>query len=463
MFAFEVELLTGRYVATRHDDRDRPEWPPDPARLVFALVAAAGANRTALEKHALDWLCEQSPPAITFADAWARASVTAYVPVNDRAVPRDAQVAAGTVPRSRRGRTFPCMVPEDPLVTYVWPDATPSTDVREALTSLGRRLVYLGHSSTLVRVHVVEEAPAPTLVPGRGNGLLRVAAPGLVEALDGALSRYEATGVRGPLPTDHASYGIPVEDQHHEFARSVFGEMIVLRRTGGPRLPLGSAEMAALGLRAAVMSIIPDPVPACISGHENDGTPLDKPHVAFVALPDVGHPHSTGTVLGVAAVPPATLDESDRAALAEALAGIAELRLSPKILWQVTLSRHESERPPAAGLHPRTWSRPAYRLLTATPLELDRFVDDRLGAAAEEVVAESAMRIGLPRPTRVRLRPVSGLVGGGHIRDIRRRSRRPPRLLVHAMLDFDEPVAGPVLIGAGRYRGLGLCRPLDEP
>jgi len=31
----------------------------------------------------------------------------------------------------------------------------------------------------------------------------------------------------------------------------------------------------------------------------------------------------------------------------------------------------------------------------------------------------------------------------------------------HAILIFDRPVVGPVLLGAGRYRGYGLCRPLE--
>src|SRR5690606_13655907 len=38
--AVAVELLTGRYVATRFNDRDRPEWPPHPGRLFSAAVAA---------------------------------------------------------------------------------------------------------------------------------------------------------------------------------------------------------------------------------------------------------------------------------------------------------------------------------------------------------------------------------------------------------------------------------------
>ena len=32
----------------------------------------------------------------------------------------------------------------------------------------------------------------------------------------------------------------------------------------------------------------------------------------------------------------------------------------------------------------------------------------------------------------------------------------------HVIAEFDRPVIGPVLIGAGRYRGYGLLRPLHE-
>ena len=39
-FGIEVNFLTGRYVATFHNDRRQPEWPPHPARLFSALVAA---------------------------------------------------------------------------------------------------------------------------------------------------------------------------------------------------------------------------------------------------------------------------------------------------------------------------------------------------------------------------------------------------------------------------------------
>jgi len=32
---------------------------------------------------------------------------------------------------------------------------------------------------------------------------------------------------------------------------------------------------------------------------------------------------------------------------------------------------------------------------------------------------------------------------------------------MHAVVEFSEPVRGPVIIGAGRFVGFGLCLPLD--
>jgi CRISPR-associated protein Csb2 len=36
-----------------------------------------------------------------------------------------------------------------------------------------------------------------------------------------------------------------------------------------------------------------------------------------------------------------------------------------------------------------------------------------------------------------------------------------PRACVHAQIEFAEPVRGPVLVGAGRYLGYGLCLPRE--
>ena len=39
---------------------------------------------------------------------------------------------------------------------------------------------------------------------------------------------------------------------------------------------------------------------------------------------------------------------------------------------------------------------------------------------------------------------------------------KPQRVKVHALVEFADPVRGPVLLGAGRFFGLGLFRPADS-
>ena len=57
MFAVRVELLGGAYRASSFDDRREAEWPPHPARLFYAAVAAVHDNVPPVdaERDALSW------------------------------------------------------------------------------------------------------------------------------------------------------------------------------------------------------------------------------------------------------------------------------------------------------------------------------------------------------------------------------------------------------------------------
>ena len=92
MLAIEVAFLTGRYIATAYNTRTEAEWPPHPARLFSALVAAhcavdvTGHSSRAGERGALEWLERQGPPLICASAAARRDVVTVFVPVNDVAL-----------------------------------------------------------------------------------------------------------------------------------------------------------------------------------------------------------------------------------------------------------------------------------------------------------------------------------------------------------------------------------------
>jgi CRISPR-associated protein Csb2 len=131
-----------------------------------------------------------------------------------------------------------------------------------------------------------------------------------------------------------------------------------------------------------------------------------------------------------------------------------------------------------------------------TPVVLDRFPKaDRLKpserlAWEEEVraiIRAACTRIGLPEPDHVDIDTTSWQIGSprafGKRRPLRgqpgaethasavlgdgfppypARGTNSPRPQVHVWLEFPRPVVGPVLLGAGRYLGYGLCKPLHR-
>ena len=136
--------------------------------------------------------------------------------------------------------------------------------------------------------------------------------------------------------------------------------------------------------------------------------------------------------------------------------------------------------PPFAlvSLRPPVWARPSRWWTSATPVALPTHPGDlrkgspaaraKAWARAEEAVAKSCEHVRLPRPVGVRVSMVSHLVGARASRDypVFRQGRGARggvvRRLVHATVEFAEPVRGPLVLGSGRFVGLGLMRPVEE-
>lgn len=270
-------------------------------------------------------------------------------------------------------------------------------------------------------------------------------------------------------------------------SRCVFGDdPIVLARVDGPRLPITSVAGLARQLRRALMSFADQPVAEIISGHQADGAAAETPHLAVVPLPAVTGLHPNGALLGIALVLPREVDEAARAAVMRAIARFEDRHRtdaeegSPIPVWlghAGTLVLQRAVR--GAGRHdalrPATWIGPARRWASATPIALDRNPGDLGHAdperrrtaleAATACVIDAVRRIGLPAPVEVEVLRSCALPGTAEARHYPRfpvGPRRPQRVLVHARLRFGAPVSGPVLVGAGRYHGLGLLLPSDE-
>ncbi len=498
MFTLRIEFLTGRSVSSSYNDRQQAEWPPHPARVFSAFVEAwAAADPPAEdERHALEWLERSGAPDLAFSEASSRDAVTHFVPVNDTALPSDrtapASAAAAAVTllperRNRQARHFPSVTPENPVVHLSWA-VEPPAEVRFALDRLAARVVRIGHSSSLVACVWKSEAPEPNLIPDTaGDHVLRVPGEGQLASLEEEYGRHQGVEPR-VLPCRFQRYRANSGAPPPAAPVSVLGDdWIVFRRVGGPRLPtIRSVDLAA-ALRGALLLHAVDPPPPALSGHEADGKPVERPHAAFVPLPFVAHEHADGSLLGIAVVLPRDLPREERRAV---LAAVGRFEASerkdadeetpalPLLLGRA--GKLEVERvawgpPPLAGLRPGTWCRAARRWASATPVALDRNPGDlgrggrdrqvKAWRLAEEAVALACERIGLPRPARVLAASAGSLHGtqSAHaFPPFPPDPRKTRRVKIHARIEFAEPVRGPILLGAGRYFGLGLFRPVDS-
>ncbi len=372
-----------------------------------------------------------------------------------------------------------------PPVTFAWDDS-PSPETAEALDGLLGRVTRLGHSSSLVSCRLREEEPAATHTPGEGTLVLRWVRPGQLAALEEEHQRHRAVRPRSlPFRGVRYSEAVPGEVGDADPVRpSTAGDWIVFElEPRHRRMPMTRTAEVTRVLRQSILRHVPDPLPEGVSGHLRDGTPTSAPHIAFLALPNVGHEHGDGRMMGLAVSLPRDLDEEARNAtlrgigLWERERGGGPLRLTMGRGGEVEIRRRRSA-VALVSLRPRVWARPSRWWASATPVALPTHPGDlRRGSAAarakawaraEDAIARSCEHVGLPRPVDIDVSFVSRLVGARRANDYPafRQGRGADggvlRRLVHASIEFAEPVSGPLMLGSGRFVGMGLMRPVDE-
>ena len=504
-FGIEVNLLTGRYVATYHNDRQRGEWPPHPARLFSALVAAwtDADEPDGTEREALKWLEAQGAPGIAASEAVPRSVVSHFVPVNDARIIDSNPSSTVRIlpdhrskPKNRRDtqdrnflpqeRFFPSVTPHDARVTYLW-DAHPSPELCGVLDRLLARVTRLGHSSSFVSCRVAQDSPDACYTPGDGEKSLRAVTCGQLAELQRQYPRHEGVKPRS-LPYTDVRYSATAATVQQEPALqpNTTGEWIVFEFAHDSRaFPSTRAVDLAAAMRGAVLNYAEDPIPEELSGHRPDGRPTYDPHVAFLPLPYTGSEYADGRLLGIALSVPRSLGDDARRAVFRAVGRweqavpqhLYPLRLTLGSQGVVHITRL---RGPAdlLALRPRVWNRPSLRWVSATPIALPRHPGNlsagtaaaraKAWGLAETVVAAACVHVGLPEPLAVEVALSPFIVGAKPAKRFPaftqngREGKPVRRQLVHASLTFERTVAGPLMLGAGRFMGLGLMRPMPE-
>ena len=519
MFALAIRYLNGWAMAAADGARkEQAEWPLHPDRVFMAMAAAwfeTGADP--VEGDALRWLETLSPPALAASEAGFRQTVTSYVPVNDTGVSRevpgshaldklkDAGLAVLPEHRLRNERHFPVAIPHDPVVHLIW-DADLAQH-REGLERLAEKVTHIGHSASLVQMWVSDEGVPATWLPTNGVPKLRLRVPtaGRLQALAEDVNRAEVLeyarlrarvdqssgkekkrmkqiiderfGERVPVSLRPRSglwhgYTRRPDDLLPAPAGTVFQPHLLVFTLRGRAFTLPSTLRLLESFRGSLMAHCRrQPPPEWFSGHRPDGAPSEQPHMALLPLSFSGFPHADGRIMGLAIALPEGLDPAEAGNcledyLIDAQTGLPrEHKLYNGRWFECDIALQIAEIPPKS-LTPDTWTQPSKLWASVTPIVLDRHFK---GAAQWELAAENIKdaceRIGLPRPREVILNGVAMHEGVPHARQfpaLRRKSDGGYRYHTHALLLFDQEVQGPVLVGAGRFRGYGLCRPLSE-
>ncbi|GIJ49422.1 hypothetical protein Val02_63080 [Virgisporangium aliadipatigenens] len=470
-FTVTVDLLTGSYDAADPEDRELAEWPPQPARLHCALVAAARGDA---ERAALLWLERQPPPLVRAAMSARSSRRDSYVVTNELSKSGGSQTHPG---RSNQLRTRTRALPASCAVRFEWLDTVDADDVVEVIDRIARRVPYLGRSTGIALIAAragtdnghdavsgdgVSASGGPEWAVWEPCALteaelsLRVAYSGYLAELDdlhdAGRSSWEANrfhGYRVRRPAVPAQGAAP---------RSVYPDVVMLRFAGVK--PDGRLASVFTGrLRSRVLACAGPEAPAVLHGHGVPG----RPHVAFLALPDVGGEHADGHLLGLAVAVPELPAEQRRSVLA-AVPGLRPGGAGTVDLDVPGIGRVELGYRPGLvrpwGVNPDRWRLGSQTWVSATPMVFDRY--PRSPDREEEVVRESVRMLGLPDPLDVRVSAQPLIAGAVRMRPRDLPEKMRGRLFRHVALSFRQRVAGPVLVGAGRYLGLGLFAPMPD-
>ena len=462
MLAISVELLHGTFRGDPDGTANtghltRGEWPPSPARLFAALVAADGTrDRCRVTDGAeLAWF-ERLPPPVIHAHArpWHQPLEPRYVVRHKGSADKGShQEYVGRIGVLNRAGAR--VAPRDPRVVYAWDVESPPREVLDALRLRAARVGYLGASDSPVRVRVATrlsptDASSDIFTPDRRGGLvIDTPVPGRLQVLDrmydewcargASVSRLQFPALQQGQPYRSPGSAEPVDR----------GEVVAWLRLGAAVSGRRLSAVTALFKEAVLsrhQSIHGEP-PAILHGHGFNGSGYEV--ARYLALPDVGYRWSRGRIHGLGLWMPPDCDLLARQRARDAAFAIR--RLTGRGV-DVSVAPREDE------AHPDRWLRRSRGWVTAFPA-----IHERRGTLDLVEVARWCRHAGLSEPMAFRSARTPLVAGAVDLAPVEvNRPGRPARPYSHVELRFAEAVPGPVVIGSGRQRGFGLCVPVDD-
>ncbi len=498
-----VRLHDGRYHGTG-------DGPPSPARLFQALVAGAGLGGPLDpgESEALRWLEEREPPIIASPIMMNGQSVKAHVPNNDLDAVEGDPRRIGEIRTTKpiRPRTFNVGIPW--LYAWAFHAAEESERQAQAICVLAERLYQFGRGVDMAWAwgEVLDDAelkarlsnyPGPVCRPSDGGGgrTLACPEPGSLASLN---ARYAASSQRFKTKgRGKAARQLFSQPPKPRFAQVAY-ESPPLRRVYELRdatteasfgvWPLARASRLVVLLRDGAVErlrrALPDrssEIERVLVGRKADGTDEGPTslRVKIVPLPSIGHHHA---------------DRGIRRALVEVPAGcplhagdvhwafsgldVSDPETGESLNLILTPSADESmltHYGAADGVGFRVW-RTVSPAALPDPARRRRIEPTRVVAeakdgeerAAELTCAAAAVAQALrhadvrARTEVIRVQREPFEANGERVEAFAPGTRFAKERLWHVEIIFNAPIAGPLVIGDGRFLGLGVMAPVQR-
>ena len=484
-----VRFHEGRYHGQADRFGDEDGWPPSPGRLFQALVAGAarGATLHAEDRRALEWLEGLDPPRIAAPAVQRGRAVLRFVPNNDLDSVSGDRARIGEIRVGKQWR--PCFFDPEIPVLFVWRFESGAAAAAR-VCSIAMRLYQLGRGVDMAWAcgRVLEEHEAEAALashPGalrtpEGVGMTATPHPGTLASLaqrfhcnreklvtEGAGRKSRQLFTQPPKASfAHTGYDAPVRRLHFE-----------LRTSEGGFAPqaLASAVPLLAGLRDAAAQRLRDVAPERAPLFEKliigrGAGPKDlAQRIRLAPIPSIGTTHTDPSIrrvmIEVPSECPIRIDD-----LTWAFAGLQPRNPST---CEVGSGRLVSTADTSMA---DRFTRAAHVFRSMTPVALAGAQRCRAEGAAGEKTAERRNReemraagavvqalrhAGLRvRPSDIRVQREPFQRRGVRAELFANESRFSKHALWHVELRFRETVAGPLLIGDGRFCGLGLMEPV---
>lgn len=437
------------------------EWPPSPARLFAALVAADGTrDRCRVTTGSeLEWMERLPPPKIHASTRCRPQQLETRFVVKHSGSPEKSTHQEYVGRLGVRTRPGVRVALSDPRVVYIWDDVQPPDALLKALRLRAARVGFLGTSDSPARLRIHTRKPpsaSECFVPDEdGDAAINVPQAGDIKTLDRVFDEWVVRGAsvaRNQFPAlkHQQRYRSPGSVE-----RVDQGEVVAWLQLGASISGRRITELVGL-FKAAVLwqheQIHGEPHQV-LHGHgfRNKGYEIAR----YLALPNVGYPRSNGRIHGLALWLPSDTGPALRRKARDAAFAVRRLKGNG---LNVAVERGDDEAPRPFATKPERWLRASRIWTTAFPA-----IHERRRTVDLAEVTRWCRHAGLPDPIAFRSMRTPLAPGALDLAPVEvNRPSKPALPYSHVEVRFAEPVPGPVVIGSGRQRGFGLCVQVDD-